>query len=155
MAFYPGAYTKIVPMILPQAIKDDADFVGAFGDSAPVSVDTNGYEFATIDIILGATDIAIAELQLYHGDVVASGADDTDFSAITGATFSTLPSATDDNKVFRIQVGLADKKRYLCLGLKAGNGSTGTFAVANCTLSNARVGPIAAADMNCAGLVVV
>lgn len=141
--------TKIVPLILPQAIVDDDDPVGAYGDANPNSVDTLGWARADVYVMIGATDIAVAAMGLYSGTAAASGADDSDYSAITGLQASgasgdgRLPTATDDNKVFRLGVDLRNDniEQYLALDFTAGNGTAGTFVVAWCVLSRAEETP--------------
>ncbi len=141
--------TKIVPLIFPQVITDDDDPVGAYGDANPVSVDTLGFSRADVYVIIGATDIAVAALGVYSGTAAASGADDSNYSAVTGLQASgasgdgRLPTATDDNKVFHFGLDLRndDIKQYLALDATAGNGTAGTYFAAFVVLSNAEESP--------------
>ena len=141
---------RIDPFFMTEALDDNDDPVGAYGDANPVSIDTapSGvkYDHATVYIWVGTTDISVASLNVYEGDTAASGADDTDFSAISGATFSTLPSATDDNTFWRIDIDLRHRKRYLALELRAGDGTAGSFLMAFCVLSRAGQGPNSATE---------
>jgi hypothetical protein len=99
--------------------------------------------------LVGATDIAMAALKLQTSDTDSSYAD------LTGAIFGTstnidgstsaLPTATDDNKVFVIEVDLRGKKRYFDLVATAGNGTAGTYFSAVAVLSRGEIAPITAA----------
>lgn len=124
---------KIVPITNPGAIVDDAAFTTA-------TIDTLGFRFVTIVVLLGALDIAVAAFKLRESDADdMSGAADVD-----GADFSadgTLPSATDDNKLYAIQVNTAGRKRYLDLTLTGGNGTAGTYATAFAILEDAQEVP--------------
>lgn len=122
--------------ILPQAIVDNDDPVGAQGDAAPKSVDTLGFDFLHVMVRLGATDIALTELALYFSDTDSAGAATIDadltFSGSTGT--SRLPQATDDNELFVLRVDLRDKSRYVFLGCTVGDGTSGGFVVAEAIL---------------------
>lgn len=127
-------------LITPPATKvDDAAFTTA-------TVDTNGFAEARFVLALGDTDIALAAFKLQESNAsnMGSAAD------VPGADFSvsplTLPSADDDNKLYAIHVNLAGRKRYLDLSVTAGNGSTGTFAVAWCDLYPGTVYPSTLAE---------
>lgn len=145
---------KVVPIIFPQAIVDDDDPVGAYGDANPVSVDTLGFHKATVYVVVGATDIAMAALGVYSGAAAASGADDATYSAITGLQASgssgsgRLPTATDDNTVFAFEIDLRndDIGRYLALDATCGNGTAGTFITAFAVLDRADVSPTSATE---------
>lgn len=122
--------TKTVVITNPGAIVDNAAFTTA-------TIDTRGFAFLTIIIILGALDVAIAAFKLREGNA----SDMSDAADVTGADFSvspaTLPTATDDNKLYAIQVNLKGRKRYLDLTLTGGDGAAGTYATVVAQLSNA------------------
>ena len=139
---------KLVSVTPPAAIVDNASFTTA-------TVDRKGFDFARFVVYLGATDIAAAALKVQESDDSGmSGAAD-----ITGAVFgtstndagstSTVPSATDDNKFFTVEIDLRGRKRYLDLVLTAGDGATGTYAAVHCVLSRAADGPVTAAERGC------
>lgn len=120
---------KLVALTPPAAIVDDSSYTTA-------TLDTLGFRFVRIVVLLGATDIAMAALKVQESDDSGmSGAAD-----VTGAVFgtstadtgsaSTLPSATDDNKFFTFEIDLRGRKRYLDLVATAGNGSAGTYLTA-------------------------
>lgn len=120
---------KVVAVTPPAAIVDNAGFTTNI-------IDTLGFAFITVIVMLGATDIALAALKLRESDANdMTGAVDVD-----GADFSTdgtLPSATDDNKLYAIHVNLKGRKRYLDLTLTGGDGTTGTYASVIALLSEA------------------
>jgi hypothetical protein len=134
--------SKYLIVTSPVAIVDDADFTTN-------SIDTAGYDYLQVVVTLGATDIALAALKLQTSDTDGSYAD------LTGAVFgtstniagstSTLPSATDDNKIFVIEVDLRGKKRYFDLVATMGDGTAGGFLAAVAILSRGEITPITAA----------
>lgn len=136
---------KLVSVTPPAAIVDNAAFTTA-------TVDTQGWKFARFVVYFGAMDIAAAALKVQESDDSGmSGAAD-----ITGAVFgtstntagstSTLPSATDDNKFFTVEIDLRGRKRYLDLGLTGGDGTSGSFAAAWCELYRGETGATTAAQ---------
>lgn len=136
---------KLVSVTPPAAIVDNAAFTTA-------TVDTLGFRYARFVVYLGALDIAVSALKVQESDDSGmSGAAD-----VTGAVFgtsandagstSTLPSATDDNKFFTVEIDLRGRKRYLDLNLTGGDGSTGTFAAAWCELYRGENTPTTAAQ---------
>lgn len=127
---------KFINVTPPAAIVDNASFTTA-------SVDRKGWDEATFIISLGATDIAFTAMKLRESD------DDSAYSDITGADFSvsplTLPSATDDNKLFAIFVNCVGRKRYLDLTLTIGDGTVGGFATVMAILTRPKESPKTAA----------
>lgn len=107
------------------------------------SIDSKGWDYLTIVCTVGATDIAAAALKLQTSDTDSSYAD------LTGAIFGTstnidgstsaVPSATDDNKIFIIEVDLRGKKRFFDLVFTAGNGTAGTYFAAIAILSRGEI----------------
>lgn len=126
--------TKTVPVTNPGAIVDNAAFTTA-------TIDTRGFAFLTIIIILGALDIALAALKLREGDE----SDMSDAADVAGADFgvspATLPAATDDNKLYAIQVNLKGRKRYVDLTMTGGDGTAGTYATVIAQLSDPAESP--------------
>lgn len=126
---------KFVPITPPAAIVDNAAYTTA-------AIDTKGYDWMTIVVFLGATDIALAALSL--------GMSDTDGSYAAVANFATLPatlpSATDDNKAFAFHVDLTGKKRFFDLTVTAGDGTAGTFLAAFALLGRGSELPNSAAE---------
>src|SRR5512139_445078 len=132
-------HTKPVACIPPGVIKDNASFTA-------VEIDGKDYDWLTIVIALGATDIAMAALKLQESETSGGGGGYTDVtgaiygtSANIAGTTSALPTATDDNKVFLIEVDLRKRMRYLNLLATAGDGSTGTYLAAVGILSRGKL----------------
>lgn len=136
---------KFVNLVNPAAIVDDAAYTSNVIDCA-------GYESLCVIAHVGATDIAMVALKVQESDAktdattLTSGADvsglvyGTSVDPDTAAT-STLPSATDDNKLFAFFIDLKGRKRYLQLAATAGNGSAGTFMSAIGILDRAQESP--------------
>ena len=126
--------TKTLAVTNPAAIVDNAAFTTA-------TIDTRGFAFLTIIVILGALDIALAAFKLREGDE----SDMSDAADVDGADFSvapaTLPAATDDNKLYAIQVNLKGRKRYVDLSLTGGDGTAGTYACVIAQLSDPAEAP--------------
>lgn len=124
---------KFVSVTPPAAIIDNAAATTA-------SVDTKGWSYCTFLVYLGALDIAVSVMKLRESD------DDSTYADVTGADFSvsplTLPSATDDNKMFAIFVNCAGaRKRYLDLSLTLGDGAAGTYVTVLAMLSRGGTSP--------------
>ena len=135
---------KILGVIWPAAIKNNASFTVA-------EIDSLGFDYAEFVFMYGASDIGMATLKLQESDVTGSG--QTDITGLifgtslndTGST-SALPSSTDDNKLFKFEVDLRGRKRFLTLVATAGNGSTGSYGAAFCELSRGQQVPTTAAQ---------
>lgn len=121
---------KTVAVTNPGAIVDNAAFTTA-------TIDTRGFAFLTIIVVLGALDIAVAAFKLREGNA----SDMSDAADVSGADFSvspaTLPAATDDNKLYAIHVNLKGRKRYQDLTLTGGDGAAGTYVCVIAQLSEA------------------
>lgn len=97
-------------------------------------IDTAGVDYVNIDVVIGTTDIAMTTLKVQESDAITnsttltSGADIT--GLVYGANGSSLPSATDDNKIFSFEINTQGRKRYLQLVAVAGNGTTGVALAA-------------------------
>lgn len=134
---------KYVAVIQPTAIVDNAAWTC-------VAVDTKGWDYCQFIFQLGANDIAVASLKLTESD------DDSSYSDVSNTTFgtsandtgstSTLPSATDDNKLFGFAVDCKARKRYLKLAATNGDGSVGGYAAALAILSRGEQGSLTAAQ---------
>lgn len=115
-------------------------------------IDTFGFDYAQFVFQLGATDIALTAFKLQESDDSGmSGAADVAGTIFgtdkndTGNT-STLPSATDDDKVFEMAVNLRPRKRYLRPVVTVGSGSTGAYMNGLVILSRGFEGPRTAAQ---------
>ncbi len=135
---------KIVGITSPAAVVDNAAFTTN-------TIDTRGFRYITIVLILGALDVALAACKLREGNL----ADMSDAVDVAGADFAAapnaLPSATDDNKQYAIQVDMRGRKRYLDLSLTGGDGTVGTYATAFAILSRAETMPSSPSDRGFAG----
>lgn len=134
---------KILNAIPPGVKKDNAAFVAN-------AIDTKDWERATFIFTLGDSDIAMAALKVQEADAIDDATTLTSGADVTGAIFGTsanttgstssLPSATDDNKVYTVEMDLrGSRKRYLQLQATAGDGSTGTYGSAICILSRGKI----------------
>ena len=142
----PAQNAKVVNVTPAAAIKDNAAFTTN-------EIDTAGFDYCTIYVALGATDIAMAALKVQESDTSGSGfADvsglDADGDTNTDGSAATLPTATDDDGVFIFQIDLRGRKRYLDLSATAGNGTNGTFMSAIALLTRGSNTPVTAAEMN-------
>ena len=113
-------------------------------------LDTIGYDYVDIYLVLGALDIALAVCKLNESDVKGSSTTLTSGTLVPGSDYSvspaTLPAATDDNHIFVWRVNCnGPRKRYLLPAVTMGNGSTGGFATIIAVLGRADQMPSTAA----------
>lgn len=130
---------KFVAAIRPTAIVNNASATAQV-------IDTRGYNYCTIVLVLGATDIAMTALK-----VEASTTSGGTYADITGATFAAgsgvggatlaLPSATDDGQVCVFQIDMRGKNPFLKVVATFGSGSTGGFIAGTAILSHAALAP--------------
>lgn len=131
---------------------------GAIVDNASVAcnvIDTKGYDYCDIEVIIGATDIATAALKVQESETksnttaLTSGADVTGLvygtsTNIAGST-SALPSSTADNTVVKFEIDLKGRARYLLPVLTGGDGTSGSYYTVIAHLSKAENQPTTAA----------
>lgn len=121
----------------PEAIHDNASVT-------TVAVDTLGFAQASFVVALGATDIAVTALKVQESD------DNSSYSDVTGLIFGTsadiagatssLPAATDDNKIYIMQARTGgSRKRYMKVICTFGDGTVGGFASCVCMLSGGQI----------------
>lgn len=149
--------TKVLAVIQPVAIVDNASWTTVEIDTKASGIN---WEYCTIYFLLGATDIAIAALKMQESDTTGSGmADVTGLifgtSENTAGDTSTLPSATDDDKVYAFEIDLRGRKRFLDMTATAGDGATGSFAAAIAVLSRGGQQPSSAAERGCSQILQV
>lgn len=133
---------------------------GAIIDNSAVTcnvIDCKGADFLRVGVMLGATDIALTVLKLTESDVASSGTALTNPNDVPGSVFgtdpndtgstSTLPSATDDNKIYIFEVDLRGRKRYVLPAITIGDGSTGAYVVAWAELHRNEIEPRTAAQI--------
>jgi len=144
---------KLAIVTPPAAIVDNASFTTNV-------IDTKGFRFVRINLMIGATDIAMTALKVQEADAASdattltSGADVADLVVGTATTdaggASALPSATADNTIQSFEIDMRGRKRYLKLIATIGDGSAGAFACAWAELHRAEKLPITAAEKGCA-----
>jgi hypothetical protein len=87
-----------------------------------IPIDCIGYDHCTFLVPLGVMDLAVTALKVQESDTLtegalASAADVSGLIAGTSAniagTTSALPAADDDGKIWRFDVDLKKRKRYL------------------------------------------
>lgn len=140
---------KFVSVTPPAAIIDDASATTA-------EIDTLGFDFLTVVVYLGATDIALTALAVTESDSSGSG-----HANITGAVYGTstdvdgntssLPSATDDNGFFIVELDLRGRKRYIDVTATVGDGTAGAFVTILGILERGDELPTSVSEMGCAG----
>ena len=145
---------KVVPMIAPGVIKDDAAYTCAVCDAL-------GWDYATAVFHIGATDIAVAVMNIQDAD------DNSTYGIIDGANFANtshlditgtalaLPDANADNTIILVHLDLKKRKRYLQAAVTAGNGSAGTYMSGVFVLSRGEAMPDTAAEAGASIVVVV
>jgi hypothetical protein len=142
-----GQSTKVVNLTPPAAIIDNSAVTVA-------ELDTLGFDYCEIYVALGATDIAMTVLKVTESDTAGSGhADVTGLvfgtSTNTAGSTSALPTATDDNDVFKFEIDLRGRKRYLDMGATVGDGTNGTYICIIAILSRAEAMPKTATLQGC------
>lgn len=101
-------------------------------------IDTAGIDYVSIDVVIGATDIALTALKVQESDTKTDATTLSSPTDVTGLVYGAsgapaLPSATDDNKIFSFEINTQNRKRYLQLVATAGNGTTGAALCAKFT----------------------
>jgi len=146
---------KIVNAVIPATIVNNAAV-------SSLVIDTAGFEYLEIVVQLGATDIALTAFKVQEADAKTNSTTLTSGADVPGTVFgtdandagttSTLPSATDDNKIYKFEIDLRGRKRYLQFQATVGNGATGAFIAAVAELSRGAQVPTSAADKGVAQL---
>ena len=128
---------------------------GALVDNALVvttPVDTIGFDYLDIYVVLGALDIAVAGLKLRESDDGATWTPIPESDYSNPANGQTLPSATADNLVYGFHVnGVGARKRYVDVVMQAGDGAQGTYVSVVGLLSRGKTYPSDAAGRGLAG----
>ena len=135
---------KLVKVTPPQVIVDDAAWT-------TTEIDTLGFDYLTVVLHLGATDIAMAACALQSSNTSGSGFTtpallDTDGDTDADGNAATLPTATDDNGFVIWEVDLRGRDRYWDLSITAGDGTNGTYATAFAMLTRGDETPTTAAE---------
>lgn len=145
--------TKKVIVASPGALIDNAS-------ATTNCIDLKDWDYCVIDCIIGATDIALTALKVQEDDTTSSATALTSGTDVTGlvwgtsadiaGTTSTLPSATDDNKIFTFEVDCKTRKRYLDVVATFGDGTVGGYFAAIATLYRGSNPGTTAAARGCA-----
>lgn len=143
----PLQATKFLNITPPAAIKDNASW-------GVTEIDTLGWDYLQIVVLLGATDIAMAALTVTESDASGSGhANVTGLimgtSTNTDGSTSALPTATDDNKIQLFEIDLRGRKRYIDVTATAGDGTAGTYLAIVAILSRPKDVPVTATERGC------
>lgn len=147
--------TKFVPIAIPEAKVDAASVTTA-------SIDTRGFDYAQIYVLLGDLDIALSALKIQESD--DDGNSDA-YADITGATMDggtdiqgttlALPSASDDDQTHVFEIDLRGRKRYLDVVATVGDGSTGAWVYIFAVLSRSSQGLNTNAERNITSVIQV
>ena len=142
--------TKVVNLTPPGALVDDASLTVA-------ELDTIGYNYLTIMLVLGATDIACSACKLTESDTTGTGHADisgADFDGDTESdgTTAALPSATDDDGVFAWELDLKSRERYIDATITVGDGTAGGYYSVVAILSRAKESPVTPTQRGLAGV---
>lgn len=145
-------------MLLPPQLKNDGDFANN------TYVDTAGWGYLEVLLLVGSTDVAA-------GDAIGSTAEGTPpyleecdtpdgaYTKITGAELSDSIQHDDDNKVFQLDVNLADKTHKRYIRVNAPHSAAGAVSGSNLgivgILSKPLRGPVDATERGLAEHVIV
>jgi len=131
-------HSKPVIITAPTALADNTS-------PTTTEIDTDGFDYLSVYVYIGATDIAMTALKMQETDTSGSGYSDvtgTDFATSTnldvGGTALALPSATADTTWRVIHMSLVGRKRYQDLVMTIGDGTAGGWYYAFGVLSRSR-----------------
>jgi hypothetical protein len=152
---YEANTTKVFNAIRPAAIVNNTAFTSQV-------IDTQGFAYLEIWAVLGSIDATMAVLKVQEADAKTNATTLTSGTDITGTVVGTdnndagsasaLPTSSDGNKVWKFEIDLRGRKRYLQLQATAGNGASGTFLTAVAELSRGAQVPTLAADKGAAAV---
>ena len=139
-----GQHEKMQIVTAPATLVNDAAVT-------TTAIDTKGYDYAQIYVILGANDATFSTLAVQESDASGSG-----YANITGAVFGTstnsagdtsaVPDGDDDNTIFCVDIDLRGRKRYLDVSATVGAGSSGAYVTILAVLSRAEETPNTASE---------
>lgn len=142
-------YFHVTP---PAAIVDNATVVSNV-------IDTKGYDYCSIVVSRGATDILDVALKVQESDVKSNTTALTGGADVTGLVFGTstniagstsaLPTSTADNNVYVFEIDLKGRKRYLLPVITHGDGTAGAYSHCLALLSKAEIQPVTASARGC------
>jgi hypothetical protein len=131
----PLQETKWVNSVPPAILVDNATL-------GFTELDTLGYDYLTVALIMGATDIAVTAAGLTESDTAGSGHASITATVLGTATdaygtTSVLPVATADNGIFLWEIDLRGRKRYIDATITIGDGTVGGYYTVISILSRA------------------
>lgn len=135
---------KFAEAVAPGVIKDNAAFTAT-------EIDTGGFNYLTICLDIGATDIAFAAMSLQSA--TTTGGSFANVTGFVGGTDFTLPSATDDNTLLLFHIDCRGKNQFWKVAATAGDGTAGTYMSGLAVLSLSDQ-PLTTAALQGAGQVV-
>jgi hypothetical protein len=95
------------------------------------AIDTWGYAWLRVRLLIGVTDIAFTVWKLQNCDTSGGSYADVPNTTASGTTGdSRLPQATDSNTIFDIMVNLKGLARFYKPVATVGTGSAGAFVAA-------------------------
>ncbi len=145
---HPFLGSKYGILTSPTAIVDDASWTTN-------EIDTYGYDYLKVFVIVGATDVDMAALTVTESDTSGSGHAAVSDLTSSGATGDgRLPQDDDDNKIFAFFIDLRERKRYIDVTATAGDGTTGTYMAGMYELCRAKETPQTSANQGLASRLV-
>ena len=125
------------------------------GAVTTVEIDTLGYAYMELLVMLGVVDGALTTFKLSESDTTGQTTAGTDITGlIVGTSYnseggvSALPSAASDGTAHLFNVDLKGRKRFLYLQIVVGAGGSGDFIAAVAKLTKAQTTPKNAAGFN-------
>lgn len=147
----PMQNIKLVNLTPPGALVDDASL-------SVLELDTLGWDYVTIVLMLGATDIGVTVCKLTDADVSA-----TSHADITGTVYGTatdidgtlsiLPASDDDDGFFGWELDLKKRKRFIDAVITVDDGTVGGYYAVFAILSRGQQPPITVSARGFDGLV--
>ena len=147
----PLQMTKFINSVPPAVLVDGATL-------ALTEIDCLGWDYATIMLITGATDIGVTAMILTDGDTSGSGHANITLSNFDGQAdveggTAVLPSATDDNGIFVWELDLKKRKRYIDATITVGDGTVGGYYTVVTILSRGAKPPVGMTARGCVGII--
>lgn len=147
----PAQMTKYINSVPPAILVDNATL-------ALTEIDCLGWDYASIILKLGATDIGVTAMILTEGDTSGSGhaniaASNFDGQADVEGGVAVLPSATDDDGIFVWELDLRKRKRYLDATITVGDGTVGGYYTVTTILSRGAKPPVKMTGRGCVGII--
>jgi hypothetical protein len=132
-----------ITLMLPPELKHNTTF------TAQTPLDLAGAGEAKVEMLVGVTDVAVGTTNASTPPILEE-CDTTGgtYTEITGAALAAVIAATDDNKVFAINVpNLGGRKRYVRVKAPtAGSATTGANLCIRGVITKLDQGPVTAAE---------